>query len=64
MSLGARAADVLRMIVRENLSLSLVGVAIGLGLSTAGSMMLASYLFGVTSGDAGTFVVGRSSSAP
>ena len=58
MSLGARAADVLRMIVRENLSLSLVGVAIGLGLSAAGSMMLASYLFGVTSGDAATFVGG------
>ena len=56
MSLGARAADVLRMIIRENLSLSLVGVAIGLGLSAAGSMMLASYLFGVTSSDAATFI--------
>ena len=55
MSLGARAADVLRMIVRENMWLSLVGVAIGLGLSAAGSMMLASYLFGVTRGDAATF---------
>jgi putative ABC transport system permease protein len=56
MSLGARAADVLRMIVQENLSLSLVGVAIGLGISAAGSIMLASYLFGVTSADAATFV--------
>jgi predicted permease len=58
MSLGARAADVLRLIVRENLSLSLVGVAIGLGISAAGSMLLASYLFGVTSADAATFVGG------
>ena len=58
MSLGARATDVLRLIVRENLSLSLVGVAIGLGSSAAGSRMLASYLFGVTSRDAGTFVGG------
>jgi putative ABC transport system permease protein len=58
MSLGARAGDVLRMIVRENLSLSLIGVAIGLGISAVGSMMLASYLFGVTSADAATFVGG------
>jgi predicted permease len=58
MSLGARAADVQWMIVGENLSLSFVGVAIGLGLSAAGLMMLASYLFGVTSGDAATFVGG------
>jgi predicted permease len=58
MSLGARAADVLWMIVRENLSLSLVGVAIGLGLSAAASMLLASFLFGVTSADAVTCVGG------
>jgi putative ABC transport system permease protein len=54
-SLGARASDVLRMIVRENLSLSLVGVAIGCGLSAAGATMLASYLFGVTATDPTTF---------
>ncbi|MGH9374145.1 MAG: ADOP family duplicated permease [Vicinamibacterales bacterium] len=58
MSLGARAADVLRMIVRENLLLSLVGVAIGLGISAAGSTMLGSYLFGVTAADVATFVGG------
>jgi predicted permease len=55
MSLGARASDVLRMIVRENLSLSLFGVAIGLGISAAGATMLASYLFGVTAADPATF---------
>jgi putative ABC transport system permease protein len=54
-SLGARASDVLRMIVRENLSLSLVGVAIGLGLSAAGATMLTSFLFGVTAVDPATF---------
>lgn len=58
MSLGARGVDVLRMVVRENLSLSLVGVAIGLGMSAAGAMVLASYLFGLTSGDATTFAGG------
>jgi ABC-type antimicrobial peptide transport system permease subunit len=58
MSLGARTADVLRMIMRENLSLACVGVVIGLGISGAGSIMLASYLFGLTSADAATFVGG------
>jgi putative ABC transport system permease protein len=58
MSLGARRVDVLRMIVRENLSLSLVGVAIGLGMSAAGSMAFASYLFGVAARDAATFAGG------
>jgi putative ABC transport system permease protein len=54
-SLGARASDVLRMIVRENLSLSLVGVAIGLALSAAAATVVASYLFGVAAGDPATF---------
>jgi putative ABC transport system permease protein len=58
LSLGARARDVLLMIVRENLGLSLVGVAIGLGISAAGAAMLASYLFGVTAGDPWTFAGG------
>jgi predicted permease len=58
LSLGARASDVLRMIVRENLSLSIVGVAIGLGLSAAGSTALASYLFGVTATDPATLASG------
>ena len=35
MSLGARSTDVLRMIVRENLWLALVGVTIGLVISAA-----------------------------
>jgi putative ABC transport system permease protein len=43
------------MIVRENLSLSLVGVAIGLALSAAAATVIASYLFGVTAGDPATF---------
>ena len=58
MSLGARGGDVLRMIVRENFSLSLIGVAVGLGISIAGSMILASFLFGVTAADAATFTGG------
>jgi predicted permease len=58
MALGARAHDVLRLIVRENLSLSLIGVAVGLGISTAAAGMLASYLFGVTAADPASFAGG------
>src|SRR5947207_12457952 len=43
MSLGARTADVFRMFVRESLRLSLVGVAIGLGISAAMSKLLTSF---------------------
>jgi putative ABC transport system permease protein len=57
-ALGARASDVLRMVVRENLSLSVFGVAIGLGMSGVSAMMLASYLFGVTAADPATFAGG------
>jgi predicted permease len=55
MSLGARGRDVGIMILRENLSLSLLGVAIGAGVSAVGASMLASYLFGVTATDPVTF---------
>jgi ABC-type antimicrobial peptide transport system permease subunit len=58
MSLGARGSSVLRMIVGESLSLSLIGVAVGLGISAAGAIVLSSFLFGVTSTDAATFVGG------
>jgi predicted permease len=55
MSLGARAADVLRMFVRETLTLALIGVAIGLALSAAASQLLAGFLFGLSPTDAMTF---------
>jgi predicted permease len=58
MSLGARAADVFRMFVRESLSLALVGVAIGLGISAACSKLLTSFLFGLKATDAMTFIGG------
>jgi putative ABC transport system permease protein len=57
-SLTARAGDVLRMILRENLSLAFVGVVLGLGLSAIGATMLASYLFGVTAADPATYAGG------
>jgi putative ABC transport system permease protein len=54
MSLGARAADVLRMFVREMLTLAAIGVVIGIGMSAAVSQLLASFLFGLGATDAMT----------
>jgi predicted permease len=55
MAIGAQAGDILRMVIREGLTLSLIGVAIGLvgawWLGRAGS----SLLFGVAAGDPLTF---------
>ena len=58
MALGARAADVLRLIVRENLRLSVVGMVIGLVLSAAGATALSSFLFGLTPRDGTVFLGG------
>jgi putative ABC transport system permease protein len=55
MSLGARAADVLRMFVRDVLRLAVIGVAIGLAVSAASSRLLAAFLFGLGATDAMTF---------
>ncbi len=55
MAIGAQAGDIFRMIIREGLTLSLIGVALGLvgawWLGRAGS----SLLFGVTASDPLTF---------
>jgi putative ABC transport system permease protein len=56
MSLGATASGVVRSFVREGLWLTVIGGAIGVALSLAGSKVLASLLFGLTSTDVLTFV--------
>ena len=58
MSLGARAADVFRMFVRESLSFAFIGVVIGLGISAATSRLLTSFLFGLAATDGITFIGG------
>lgn len=55
MALGARGSQVLRMIVREQLPLTLIGMAVGIALGVVGSTLLASFLFGVTPTDGLTF---------
>ena len=57
MALGAQLSDVLRLIVRNGIALTLVGVAIGLGLAFALTRLMTGLLFGVTPTDATTFAI-------
>jgi predicted permease len=55
-ALGAQPRDVLRMVLRKALRLSLVGIAGGLGASAAVSRVLAGQLHGITATDPATYV--------
>ena len=47
MALGAQSPQVLRMVLKQGLILSLVGVLIGLAASLAATRILANFLFAV-----------------
>jgi len=54
-ALGARAEDVLGMVMREGLTPVLIGLAIGLAAAATGSRVLRSLLYGVAPTDLGTY---------
>ena len=57
MALGARQLDVLKLVVRQGMILTLIGVGLGLGGAFALTRVMSSLLFGVTEKDPITFGV-------
>jgi putative ABC transport system permease protein len=57
MALGAQKGDVLRLVIRQGLMLSLIGVAVGLAASLALTRLMESLLFDVSATDPATFSV-------
>jgi predicted permease len=55
MALGARAADVLRLFIRQGMLIVAIGVAIGLGGAVALTRLMSSWLFDVSPTDPVTF---------
>jgi putative ABC transport system permease protein len=56
MALGARTADVLKLILKQGMILMLIGEAIGLAGAFALTRLIRGLLFGVTATDAPTFI--------
>jgi putative ABC transport system permease protein len=55
-ALGARSANVIRLILRHGLALALTGVALGAGVSFGLTRLLKGFLFGVSATDPLTFI--------
>ncbi|HKS80530.1 MAG TPA: ABC transporter permease [Candidatus Acidoferrales bacterium] len=56
MALGARPADVLRLVLGQGMRIALLGLGIGLALSLALARLMSSLLFGVSASDPLTFI--------
>jgi putative ABC transport system permease protein len=57
MALGARGADVLRMVVWRGLRLTIVGMALGLAAAFGLTRVMKNLLFGVSATDPATFAL-------
>jgi putative ABC transport system permease protein len=56
MALGARSADLVRMVVTEGVRLALLGIAVGIFGALALTRIIANLLYGVKPTDAATFI--------
>ncbi len=56
-ALGARPGDVFRLVLRQGMTLVIVGLVLGLGVALIVTRLLASFLYGVSTTDAFTFTV-------
>jgi ABC-type antimicrobial peptide transport system permease subunit len=56
MALGARAEDVLRLVLRQGMAPVLAGLALGLGGAAVASRVLRGLLYGVASTDPATYL--------
>ena len=57
MALGARAADIRRMVLGSGLRLTAAGMGIGLVLATAATRLMRAILYGIAPSDATAYVV-------
>lgn len=56
MSLGARPGDIVRMMLRQGLALTAIGIGIGIPLATGAAMLLSSFLVGMSPADPLTYL--------
>ena len=57
MAIGAQASDVFRLILRQGLTSTVIGIAIGLAVSALITRALAKFLYGVSPTDPATYAL-------